>query len=200
MELTAIFESWHIGDGNYPPLRLDQEVRLSFELEPSRIAVAPGQPIPHIQHHGNAKYTGVGVVLRRYHEKDDAIAVIECDAFRFYFYGSEAAKLVPGTTVEFEGTLLLDHYLWVEFVHAYPDPPDLFYNLRVARIQKVVIPERFVQSNAHGTAFPTRVDSEDFGVVEELDTMEGQRFDEEFYILAFNDTGMAHLQLPQTFR
>jgi len=45
MEIAAIFESWHIGDGNYPPLHRGQRVRLSFELIPQRIeAPHPAAP------------------------------------------------------------------------------------------------------------------------------------------------------------
>ncbi|HWS53171.1 MAG TPA: hypothetical protein VN228_03560 [Pyrinomonadaceae bacterium] len=40
MNLTAIFESWHVGDGNYPPLRKGQLVNLSFELEPRGVGEA----------------------------------------------------------------------------------------------------------------------------------------------------------------
>ena len=35
--LTAVFESWHIGNGNYPPLRRGEQVNLSFEIEPLAI-------------------------------------------------------------------------------------------------------------------------------------------------------------------
>ena len=42
MKLCAIFESWNISGGNYPPLRTGQFVNLSFELVPERVSrVAP---------------------------------------------------------------------------------------------------------------------------------------------------------------
>ena len=33
MDIVAVFQTWHIGDGNYPPLEKEQLVNLSFELE-----------------------------------------------------------------------------------------------------------------------------------------------------------------------
>ena len=32
MKLTAVFEHWHLGDGNHPAFAVGDEVRLSFEL------------------------------------------------------------------------------------------------------------------------------------------------------------------------
>jgi len=33
MQLTTVFEHWHLGDGNYPAFAVGQEARLSFELD-----------------------------------------------------------------------------------------------------------------------------------------------------------------------
>jgi hypothetical protein len=108
--------------------------------------------------------------------------------------------VTPGTWIEFEGTLMLDHYLWVEFLADYADPPELFYNLRVARIRKVGIPERFVRRHARGISFPTTVSPTDFNTVEELETMEGQDFTLEFYIIDFDDARLEGVKVPRTFQ
>ena len=54
--------------------------------------------------------------------------------------------IAPPSAPALAGTLLLDHYidhyLQVEYLDTYPDPPDLFYSLRVTRIRKVAVPER----------------------------------------------------------
>jgi hypothetical protein len=85
-------------------------------------------------------------------------------------------------------------------LHTYPEPPDLFYNLRVTRIRKVGVPERFVSRHERGKMLPTRVGPADFEDVEELATMKGQRFDEEFFVIDFDDTGLDGAAIPLTFR
>ena len=200
MELTAIFESWHIGDGNYPPLEHEQLVRLSFELTATRLEAVSESEESRLVSGGNAEYAGVGRVLRRYETEGYSLAVIEAGRFRFYVHGSRAAALKPAMWVHFEGTLLFDHYLWVEFLGRYKDPPDLFYTLRVTRIRRVSIPERFVQRGSRRVSYPTTVSPEDFGAVEELTTMEGQEFMQEFYIIDFDGTDLQANDVAQTFQ
>lgn len=200
MDLTAVFESWHIGDGNYPPLYRGQLVRLSFQLEPARLTVDATGTASCLLHVGNAEYRGTGRVLRRYNHEGKILAVIEADDLRFYVDGPKAVALEADTAVQFEGTLLLDYYAWVEFLERYADPPDLFYNLMVARIRKVGIPDRFVQRSSRSVAYPTRVPPEAFGSVEELETMVGQHFDQEFYIIDFSDANLAGIEVPRTFQ
>ena len=200
MELTAVFESWHVGDGNYPPLQRHQLVRLSFELHPRRLLGVVGDTTPLLQHRGDAEYAGRGMVLRRYGDPETPIAVIETGAFRFFISAPEAEALVPGALIEFEGTLFLDHYVWVEFLDRYADPPDLFYNLRVTRIRKVQIPDHFIKRSTKGKALPTHVGPADFGTVEDLDTMAGQPFEEEFYVVDFDGKGLEGVEIPKTFQ
>ena len=64
MSLTAIFESWHIGDGNYPPLNEGQLVDLSFELEPRKSEeVSLGVP-ESFEHLGKGEYRFCGTALK----------------------------------------------------------------------------------------------------------------------------------------
>jgi hypothetical protein len=121
-------------------------------------------------------------------------------AFNWRRRSQTAAPFAPGDAVHFVGTLLLDHYIWVEYLASYSDPPDLFYNLRVARIRRVGIPDEFVSRHDPGKALPTRVAPANFGPVEKLSTMEGQPFDEEVYVIDFDDAGMAGQVVPRTFR
>ena len=200
MDLTAVFESWHVGDGTYPPLRRDQLVRLSFELQLGHPFIPMTETTGELEHCGDAVYRGHGLVLRRYSESSPAIAVIEANNFRFYVHGTAAERAIPGTWVGFEGTLLLDHYAWVEFLGRYADPPDLFYNLRVTRIRRVTIPERFVSRGGGGKSYPTHVGPTEFGKSEDLETMEGQDFEEEFYVLDFNSKGLEPADIPRTFQ
>ena len=200
MQLTAIFESWHIGDGNYPPLHRGQLVRLSFELHSTQLTPIQRPAQSDFSHVGDARYVGSGQVLRHYANDGDEIAIIEAGTLRFYVNGPKASKLRPGAAVQFEGTLLLDHYIWVEFLADYPDPPDLFYNLRVVRIRKVGIPDAFVRRHAKSLSYPTTVAPADFGAVEELETMEGQEFAREFYVIDFDGAGLEGIEVPRTFQ
>lgn len=138
MQLTAIFESWHIGDGNYPPLRRGQEVNLSFEVEPSVFDSASGDAPDTIAHLGGGDYEFTGTVARRYCQSDEPLFVIECGDFRFYI--NRRLQFSAGDRIRGKGKLVLDHYLWVEFLERYEDPPDLFYQLVVQRIRRVRIP------------------------------------------------------------
>jgi hypothetical protein len=200
MHVTAIFESWHVPDGNYPPLSRGQLVRLSFELQPTALVSCHGPAVVRLEHQGDAEYSGVARVLRRYQGEGSPLVVLDAGALRFYVYSPEAEPLAPGDWVEFAGTILLDHYIWVEYLRTYPEPPDLFYNLRVTRIRKVAVPERFISRHERGKALPTRVGPADFEIVEELETMRGQPFDEEFFVIDFDGTGLEGIAIPITFR
>ena len=87
---------------------------------------------------------------------------------------------------------MLDHYVWVENLDSYKDPPDLFYQLRVARIHTIRTPERFVQRHSKGKSFPCSPPPGSYGSedVAEIESMEGQPFDEEFYLLDLTDEGV----------
>jgi hypothetical protein len=82
VKLTAVFESWHIADGNYPPLAAGQPVNLSFEVNPSVVEQArSGEPESFV-HLGGGEYDFTATVLRIY--RDETIIVLESRDFRFY--------------------------------------------------------------------------------------------------------------------
>jgi hypothetical protein len=81
----------------------------------------------------------------------------------------------------------------------YSDAPDLFYSLRVARIRKISVPDKFVSRHEKGKSLPRRVGPGDFAHVEELASMEGQPFDEEFYVIDFDSTGVEGTGVALTF-
>lgn len=201
MRFTALFEAWHIGDGNYPPLSRGQLVNLSFELGPhAPPEIAHSDLVPQFQHIRDAEYDFVAKVIRNYTRVGgDSLAVLDSGALSFYIASPMAAGFESGMTLRGSGTLLLDHYAWVENVDAYLDPPDLFYTLRVTRVRKVRIPDRFVMRGAKGKSFPTRVLPSELDVAdyEELETMLGQTFDEEFYLIGFET--VEGESVPRTF-
>jgi len=202
MNLTAVFESWHIGDGNYPPLSKGEFVNLSFELEPRKMEEVKLSAPEGFDHLGRGEYRCCGTVLKVYPgEGRGTVVIIKTGDFSFYLISRELDRYVQGRRYSGEGTLLFDHFSWVEYLAEYEDPPDLFFKLRVERILKVNIPEKFVARHETGKALPARLDPDEYSAteVEEIDTMEGQPFDEEFYIIEFNRSGLEGRDIPRTF-
>src|SRR5436190_9553398 len=199
MNLTAIFESHHIDDRNYPPFSKGQLVNLSFELEPREMEEVSSSIPESFEHLGNGEYRCCCTVQKIYEGEDqDTVVILQAHDFRFYTMSEQPDSYVRGRRYCGEGTLLLDHYYWVEFLEEYPDPPNLFFNLEVSRILKVEMPERFVARHENGKSFPTRLVPEDYSAsdVEELDTMEAQAFDEEFYVIEFDGSGLEGRDIP----
>lgn len=163
MQLTAVFEHWHLGDGNYPAFVVGQEARLSFELDVTSAELADEATHDGLRKLRDAEYEVVGRVIRQYPEGSSSFPVIESDWFRFYCpFSAAAADLPLGSRVRLRGRLALDHFGWVEFLDRYPDAPDLFYPVRVVRIRQVDIPERFIHRSEHGLAAPTALGTDEY--------------------------------------
>ncbi|HEX6049452.1 MAG TPA: hypothetical protein VFZ21_09290 [Gemmatimonadaceae bacterium] len=163
MRLTAVFEPWHLGDGNYPAFRVGDSARLSFEIGLDEIEPAPPGTMPSVDQRQDAEYEFVADVIRLYAESDGSrFPVLEAGWFRFYIPFGAPPDLEVGDRVRIRGRLALDHYLWVEFLHQWADPPDLFYGCRVARIRRVPIPERFVSRTERSLVHPTTVAASEY--------------------------------------
>jgi hypothetical protein len=188
MRLIAVFESWHVPDGNYAPFDLRQRARLSFELDGGELQASAARASTFVSN-DDATCEFNGVVLGRY----GGLTALEAGGFRFYVNGNEANAFEPGSWVRGIGTLALDHYAWFEGVRSFANPPNLFFETLVVRIRKFRIPERFIHRHAEGKAMPTTVAAEDCSAddIEDLDTMNGQAFDEEFYLLDFDVPAIA---------
>ena len=203
MELTAVFELWHLGDGNYPPFHEGQIVNLSFELEPDVPLRQSdlGESLA-FKSLGSAEYAFCAEVIRNYaiDSQEDLIVLSTAD-FRFYICSPQVRELRHAQVVCGVGTLVLDHYSWVENLESYTDPPDLFYNLRVSRIWLVRIPERFVSRYEDGKSLPTRICQRELepGTLKQITTMEGLQDDEAFCIVEFTDAGLNGIAVPKTF-
>jgi hypothetical protein len=200
MELFTVFETWHLGDGNYPRLEKGQLVNLSFEVDLEELRLAKSGEIHRFQHLGQARYQFVGTVLRVYKDGDQTypIVVIETGHFRF-FYSQSAAAFGAGDIIAGCGTLLFDHFIWVEFLPSYPDPPDLFYKLRVDDIWQRRLPERFITRYERSVAFPTRVRPEDYGPddVTKVDIVSAEDFVD--YVIQFTDENIPDETVARTF-
>lgn len=180
MRLVAIFESWHVPDGNYPPFDQGQAVRLSFEVDDFKLAGASSKE-SWFKVHDDASCEFSGVILGRY----DGLTALDVGNFRFYVHGTGSDRFNQGRYVRGTGLLAVDHYAWFEGVSSFVDPPDLFFRGTIVRIRQVRIPERFIRRDARGKTMPTSVGPGEYTIddVEELVTMKGQAFDEEFYLL-----------------
>lgn len=175
-------------------------VNLSFEIEPD--VLTPAEiGAPHSFHHlGQAEYQFTGVALRVYrNDSSDRIVVIEANQFRFYINSPLTEGVGPGDAVSGRGTLALDHYIWVEFLADYSDPPDLFYRLRVTDICRVRIPERFIVRSVRNVSLPTRVKPDEYGP-DDLTHVESIT-DEEYvsFIVQFADVDVPLEPIPLTF-
>lgn len=241
MELTAIFESWFIGDGTYPPLHKGQLVNLSFEITPKHITETVSDTPERFNHLGSGEYSFCGEILKTYPNANDTsgmimatsanldkmpsmissiaqrlklllykvfrpnlvgtIIVVKASDFSFYILSYETKTYARGSKIAGIGTLSLDHYAWVEFLCSYEDAPNLFYNLQVKRIRKVQIPDKFVDRYEDGKSQPTRLEPNEYSAsdVEEIETMIGQPFDEEFYIIDFDTNGVENASIKRTF-
>lgn len=85
MRLTAIFEIWHLGDGNYPPLHRGQLVNLSFEFLPYSLSKSIAPKASKFQQIKDAEYSFAGTVLKVYDDSPNSkVVVVQAEDFRFY--------------------------------------------------------------------------------------------------------------------
>jgi hypothetical protein len=111
VELTTIFETWHIPDGNYPPLHRGQLVSLSFEFQPYVLSKSFSPRDGRFEHIKDAEYSFAGKVLKVYGDSSSSlIVVIQAGDFRFYinFFPKDMPPLKEGDSCEGHGSLMLD--------------------------------------------------------------------------------------------
>jgi len=205
VNLTAIFETWHIGDGNYPPLRTNQLVNLSFELQPDSLSSPASPNKEKFEKITDAEYDFSGTVLKVYLDPpDNQIIVIQAAGFRFYVNSIPQGSPVlrAGDKCQGRGRLLFDHYIWVEFLSGYEDPPDLFYRLRVTRLRSVKISEKFIPRHPTGMSGQTSLDQDGYSTadISEVERMENVDRSWLFFLVDFDDTDIGTNSIPLTFR
>jgi hypothetical protein len=184
VQLTAIFETWHLGDGNYPPLHKGQLVNLSFEFLPYSLSKSSTPKASKFEQIEDAEYRFAGTVLKIYDDPPKSkVVVVQAETFRFYInsFPTKSELLKEGDGCEGIGRLLFDHYIWVEFLSNYKDPPDLFYSLRLTSIRAVK-------------------DEYSNGDITEVDSMEESHGDWSFYLVAFDGSDVGTAKIPLTFR
>jgi hypothetical protein len=214
--LTAIFEDWLLGDGCYPPLHRGQFVNLAFMIEPT-VARRERVGAADFETREDATCRMRGIVTWAYSTRSTPIVVLEAGDFRCYVESSKVAGWQPGMQAEIEGTLLLDYYIWSEFiVEHHPDAPDLFYPLRVTRIRRAYVPETAIVRGERSVSWPTSVPL-DKVAAEDLQDVETMAYGEDtegdagepselavyrpaFFLVDFTDDGLPTHQIPRTFR
>lgn len=204
MQLTAIFETWHLGDGNYPPLHKGQLVNLSFEFEPYSLSKSAVTTTSKFEQIHDAEYSFSGTVLKVYDDPPKGkLVVVQADGFRFYInsFPTKSPLLKEGDRCEGIGRLLLDHYIWVEFLSNYADPPDLFYSLRLTSIRAVKIPDSFASRTENAQSGPASLGRDEYSDddIKEVERMDSHE-DWYFYLLAFDDSDVGTAKIPLTFR
>jgi hypothetical protein len=202
MNVTFVFETWHIPDGNYPPLHVGQLVNLSFEIGAQVLKRMWWRGSTMLHHLGDGRYRFVADVIAVYGGKgSESLAVFDAAGFRFYIQSDRATRWKPGTRVAGEGMLMVDHYSWVERLSSFEKPPNLFYVFKVERIRHVRIPERFVHRHPAGKLHPTSLQPGNYepGFVRDVSTMADQELDEAFFLVDLCDDEMRALSVPKTF-
>jgi hypothetical protein len=201
MKLSAVFESWHIGDGNYPPFHKGMMVNLAFQMEPTDLHLSNSKSsLFHLINFAEYDFRGK---LLKYYPKDQTehLYVIETDEFSFYIERTEPEKVYEGNIIEGKGTLLLDYYIWTEFLDSRPNPPNLFYKFKVVKILRIQMPEKFINRNDKGWAAPSRVPFSEIPAdhIVEIDDMINGDFETEFYIIELESEDIGNNDLPKTF-
>jgi hypothetical protein len=153
----------------------------------------------------DADYSFAGTVLKAYDDPPSGqIVVIKAGDFRFYMnsFPPETTRLREGDWCEGYGRLLLDFYIWVEFLSSYQDPPDIFYPLRVSRIRLVKIPQTFISRMEKVVSGPASLSHEEYPTssISEIKGMEGTDEDWLFYLVDFDDSDIGSATIPMTFR
>jgi hypothetical protein len=204
LQLTAVFETWHLGDGNYPPLHNGQLVNLSFEFMPYSLVKSTELKPSKFEQVKDAEYSFAGTVLKVYGDPPKGkLVVVQADDFRFYInsFPTHSPLLKEGDRCEGFGRLLLDYYIWVEFLSSYKDPPDLFYSLRLTSIRAVKIPDSFVSRTVNAQAGPASLGQDDYSNddIQEVERMEDSHGNWSFYLVAFDDSDVGSEKIPLTF-
>jgi hypothetical protein len=207
LRLTAIFETWHFGDGGtYPHLFKGQLVNLSFEVNPHILSKCSPPKEGKFEQVRNAEYRFEGTVLRVYEESHNPLIIVQAGQFRFYLSCSPNAlpALSEGDGCNGSGQLLLDHYLWVEFRESYQGSPNLLYPLRVSGIRYVKIPEKLISAYGEGMSAPTSLTEDQYSEaqaeeVQKMGTGEAGAEDRGFYLVDFDDSDIGGESIPVTF-
>ena len=183
MKYFAICESRLFSDGNHLPLTVGDRLDISFYLELEEITVVEKQECSFNQII-DSQYQFVGRIISKYGYDFNHLHLYTIDTGETKFYIVRKDNFSEGDLIEGQGELQVDPYDWLEFRNFHDDTPDLLFNLEVKRIRMVNIHERFIRKDGepNGILFMPKKKN-----VQELFTMYGQNFDEEFYLIDFEE-------------
>jgi len=182
--ICVTFEEWHLGDGNYPPLHRGQKVNFSFYISLTNKQILENGEC-YFKQNRYSDYSFCGKVIRTYQSVDDGqIIIVDTGNFKFYIEDSKFSVNI-GQFISGQGVLLIDYYIWVEYLSSYDNPPDLFYNFIVENISKVKIPEKFIYRHDKGYSSPTSLAPSDYSETDliEIEDMRNDKSETSFYLL-----------------
>jgi hypothetical protein len=183
--LCVTFEEWYLGDGTYPLFHCGEKVNLSFYIPTNDFKIADMQE-SYFKQIKDSDYSFSGQVIRNYKENDGQLIIIDTGTFKFYMeIPKKKLSLTVGQFICGSGSLLIDYYAWVENLRNYENPPDLFYNFKVAKIRKVQIPEKFIYRNDKAMSYPSSLSPNDCteNDILEIEDMDGDNGNTSFYLL-----------------
>jgi hypothetical protein len=174
LKLCSTFEDWLIDDGNYPPLKKDEKVNLSFYMVIEDIEKNENKNYEFIQNK-YSEYNFCGKIIYNYSD----IIIIDTKYFKFYVENRnkkinyEINDFVKGT-----GKVLVDYYNWVgDYAIKTENPPDIFYNFQIKKILEVDISEKYIQKGKNTIRFPTSLNSKNIidENIKEIEKMSNDR-------------------------
>jgi hypothetical protein len=207
--LVSRFESWLIPDGNYPPLRTGDLVRLAFEVVPEGLFLGAQEP-QRFESIQEDRHRFAGRVLGLYADQGVPVAAVEAASVRFYVRAPGLARAWLDAPLAGTGSLQVDCFVWTESIGGRDNTaPDLLMPLRVRRIRSVRIPERYVTRSEKSVAAPASVDraetsSADVHTVESMvDVGTGgstlETYVPSFFLVDFDDADLPNEEVPPTF-
>jgi hypothetical protein len=119
----------------------------------------------------------------------------------FYIDGSEVDLLRIGDRISGAGSLVVDYYIWAEFLKEYKDPPNLFYKLKVERLRGLYIRSQPPSMSWKNTAFSDRLRGERYSDadIREVSAMYLRESECPFYLVDLDDQDITEAIVPKTF-
>ncbi len=201
MHLTVGFDSGLIEDRSYPPLHVGQVVNLSFQVEVTSPLLKADEPTG-FQVANDAECVFVGEVLRIYRQPTELpLAVLQAGDFLFYVEGDNVIRFDVGDRISGAGSLVIDYYIWVEFINDYENPPNLFFTMRVERLREVKIRTLPPMVLWRKASMSSRLCGERYqdSDVQDVTSMEQRGSEFRFYLVDLDDQSLPPGEVLKTF-
>jgi len=201
MHITVGFDSGLIDDRSYPPLQVGQTVNLSFQVELTSPLEKTGESID-FQVAADAECVFVADVLRIYRlPTEQPLGIVQAGDFRFYIEGNDIIEFKVGDRISGAGSLVVDYYIWVEFLDKYEDAPSLFYKMKVERLRKISIRSLASMIHWRRASFSERLRGERYAdaQIEDVASMNEHGSEYRLYLVNLDDRNVIEADVPKTF-